>query len=149
VRGANAKADARAKVYRRAIASLQATDQHKDALTEAVRWLRGEVVHAEKLLRPRDAADLYGDLIRQITILAEALAGEGHKTDRQRREIARLRGAGQHREALIRAVGWLSSASFAVARRDPGEAPGMYRQLTDRITGLAAEVPGYRPERRH
>jgi hypothetical protein len=149
VRGAAQKAEARAVAYRGAIGALQAAEQHRDALNEALRWLRGEAVHAERRLRPPVAAGLHDRLTSQVTTLAEALAGEGHKADRHRREIARLRAAGQHRDALNEALRWLSSDAAARARRDPGEAPGMYRQLTDRITGLAAAVPGYRPERRH
>jgi type VI protein secretion system component VasF len=149
VRGAAAKAEARAVAYRGAIGALQAAGQDRDALNEALRWLRGEVVHAERLLRPRDAAVLHEDLNSQVTTLAEALDGTGHKADRHRREIARLRAAGQDRDALNEALRWLSSAAAARARSDPGETPGMYRQLTERITGLAAAVPGYRPERRH
>ena len=146
--GTAEKADRRAKSYRRAIGQFQAADQGRAALAEALRWLRGEAAHAGKL-RPRDAAALHDQLTSQLVTLAGAVAGEGFRTDRHRRDLARMRAAGQHAEAFTHAAGWLSSSATSAARADPSAAPVLYRDLTDRIAGLAAEVPGYRPDRRH
>lgn len=149
------KAADRAVVYRRVIAELRAAGRERDALAEALRWLRAEAVHAEKL-RPRQAADLYGRLEGQVSGLAEFIAHPaGGAQPRQERRAARhrlalpqLRAAGQHRQVLAVAVLWLSSASAAAARSDPAGSGRMYGQLTERITGLAAAIPGYRPTTR-
>jgi hypothetical protein len=160
VRSAAEKAAGRAVSYRRVIAGLRESGRDRDALAEALRWLRAEAVHAARL-RPRSAAALYGRLDSQVVSLAEALTGQGsdalaprqaHRAARHRQELAVLRAAGQHREVLAAAVLWLRSAAAASARADPDRAAEMYGQLTDRISGLAAAVPGYRPEghgRRH
>ncbi|HEY3958519.1 MAG TPA: hypothetical protein VGM53_34580 [Streptosporangiaceae bacterium] len=164
MRNAVQKATDRAVVYRRAVAELRAAGRDRDALAEALRWLRAEAVHAEKL-RPQAAPELYGRLEGQVSGLAEFIAdppaglaaqpvGLGPRQERRaarhRQARAQLRAAGQHRQALAGAVLWLASAAAASARADPAGSARMYGQLTDRITGLAAEVPGYRPAgRRH
>jgi hypothetical protein len=147
VRSTADKTADRARSYRRSIGELQAADRDRDGLVEALRWLRGEAVHAARL-RPRDAAALYGRLTSQLAALASVLR-QGQRAGRWRRDLGQLQAAGQHQEAFTGAVGWLAWAATAVARADPAAAPGMYRQLTDRVTTLAAAVPGYRPDRRH
>ncbi len=156
MRSAGQKAAGRAVAYRRVIAGLLAAGRDRDALAEALRWLRGEAVHAERL-RPRAAAALYGRLDSQVVSLAEALTGPGgdgpaprqaRRAARHRQDLARLRAAGQHREVLAATAGWLSSAAAAAARADPAAAAAVYGQLTERISGLAEAVPGYRPDGR-
>lgn len=157
MRNATQKAADRAVSYRRAIAGLR-EDRARDALAEALRWLRAEAVHAEKV-RPQAAVDLYGRLTGQVLSLAEFISSPDgaaslhprheHRAARHRKASARLRAAGQHRQALAGAALWLASAAAAAARADPAGSARMYGQLTDRIAGLAAEVPGYRPTRRH
>ena len=70
------------------------------------------------------------------------------------RVIAELQAAGRHRDALAEAVRWARSEAAHAERLRPGDAPALYRQLTDRIASLAAAIPQFRPghpgrERRH
>jgi len=74
MRSAADKASARAAGYRRVIAEHQAAGRHRDALAEAIRWVRSEAVHAERH-RPADARALYQQLTERIASLAEAIPG--------------------------------------------------------------------------
>jgi hypothetical protein len=70
---ASARAAGRAVQYRRAIAELQASGQHRAALAEAIRWLRSEVGHYVRR-HPRDEDVLCRQLTDRITTLAAAVA---------------------------------------------------------------------------
>lgn len=147
------KAAGRAAAYRRSIAALQAAGQGREALHEALRWLRSEAAHAARL-RPGSSAALHDQLIAQVMTLAGALADPGRTgvpsraarlADRKRRSIAALqagdRNPDRDREALSEAVLWLQAAAAG--------APGACGELAARIACLAAEIPGWRPGRRH
>ena len=66
------KAAGRGALYRRTIAAHQAAGNDREALAEAVRWLRSEAAHVEKR-RPRDAPVLYRQLTDRIVQLADAV----------------------------------------------------------------------------
>lgn len=66
------KAESRAQAYRRAIAQHHAAGSDREALAEALRWLRSEAAHLERH-RPRDAARLYRQLTERISALAQAI----------------------------------------------------------------------------
>lgn len=70
--GLTDKAASRATQYRREIASLQSAGRHRDALYEAIRWLRSEAAHTDRH-RPREAEELYRQLTTQIETLAAAI----------------------------------------------------------------------------
>jgi len=147
------KAVRRAAVYRRVIGGLRSEGRCREAMTEAVRWLRAEATHAERL-RPAAAADLYARLAGQVAGLAEFIteaavqsapaARHPQRAARHRLALAQLQEAGQHRQALAGACLWLSSAAAATERADRAGAAAMYSQLADRVITLAEAVPGYR-----
>jgi len=61
-----------AERYPREIASRHESGLHRDALTEALRWLTAEAVQAERR-RPAEAEALYRQLTKQISKLAVAI----------------------------------------------------------------------------
>jgi hypothetical protein len=166
VRTAAEKAASRAAAYRRAIGGHLDADRGKEALAEALRWLRSEAAHAARI-RPGDARALHDRLIAQVTTLAAALAdpdGAGmparsaRRAGRQREAIAAGLAAaagldpGRDRDDWARALSGALSAAVLWLQAEAAGSPGHYGELAARIAGLAAEIPGFRsprPARRH
>jgi hypothetical protein len=62
----------RAVMYRQAIADLEAAGRDREALAEAIRWLRAEAVDAARR-RPGSASQLYRALADRIATLAASI----------------------------------------------------------------------------
>jgi hypothetical protein len=77
-------ATSRAAAYRRVIAEHQAAGRERDALVEAIRWLRSEANDLDKR-RPRHGAVLYRQLADRIVSLAAAIPAFTPPADPPRR----------------------------------------------------------------
>jgi len=62
-------------------------------------------------------------------------------------QIEECRAAGDYVGALRVALAWLQSELSKVQRRRPQHAPEIYRQATDGLAGLAAQIPKVQPSK--